>query len=124
MHLELPTDHLVLAGALLLVLGVVGAGIAERLRVPGLILFLVAGMAIGDDGVNWISLSDTELAQGIAVVALVVILYEGGLSSPFGQVRRVLPPALSLTTTPNVASERAGGRTRRTWPKGLLSPPS
>jgi cell volume regulation protein A len=98
MHLELPTDHLVLAGALLLVLGVVGAGIAERLRVPGLILFLVAGMAIGDDGVSWISLSDTELAQGIAVVALVVILYEGGLSSPFDQVRRVLPPALSLAT--------------------------
>jgi cell volume regulation protein A len=98
MHVELPTDHLVLVGAALLVLGVVSAGIAERLRVPGLLLFLVLGMVLGDDGLNWISLSDAELAQGIAVGALVVILYEGGLGSDFRDVRKVAAPAVSLAT--------------------------
>ena len=79
-------------------LGVVGAGIADRLRVPGLLLFLALGMALGDDGLNWISLSDEQLAQGIAVAALVVILYEGGLSTDFREVRQVAIPAVSLAT--------------------------
>lgn len=98
MHVELPTDHLVLVGAALLILGVVGAGIAERIRVPGLLLFLLLGMVLGDDGLNWISLSDAELAQGIAVGALVVILYEGGLGTAFRDMRKVAVPALSLAT--------------------------
>ncbi len=98
MDVDLPTDHLVLAGSALLVLGVVGSGIAERLRVPALLLFLGLGMLLGDDGLNWISLSDTTRTQGVAVVALVVILYQGGLDTPLRQVRQVAVPALSLAT--------------------------
>ncbi len=98
MQLSLPTDQLLFAGALLLLAGVVGAGLAERLRVPGLLLFLGAGMAIGDDGLNLISLDDAELAQEIAVVALVVILYEGGLSTTIRQLRPIAGPALALAT--------------------------
>jgi len=98
MYHEISSDHLVLAGAALLLAGVVGAGIAERIRVPGLILFLVAGMAIGDDGLNWISLSDADLAQGIAVAALVIILYEGGLGARYRDVRAVAVPAVALAT--------------------------
>lgn len=78
--------------------GVIGAGIAERLRIPGMLLFLIAGMVIGDDGFGWIRLADTELAQGLAVVALVPILYEGGLSTPAAAARPVLGAALSLAT--------------------------
>lgn len=98
MQISLPTDDLLLAGAVLLLAGVVGTGLAERLRVPGLLLFLGAGMLIGDDGLNLISLSDTELTQGIAVVALVVILYEGGLSTSMRDLRPVAVPALVLAT--------------------------
>ena len=98
MQLSLATDQLLFAGALLLLAGVVGAGLAERLRVPGLLLFLAAGMAIGDDGLNLISLDDAELVQEIAIVALVVILYEGGLSTAIRQLRPVVAPALVLAT--------------------------
>jgi cell volume regulation protein A len=98
MHLDLPVDHLVLVGAALLVLGVVGAGLAQRLRFPGLILFLLLGMALGDDGLDWISLSDARFAQGIAVAALVVILYEGGLGTSVQDIRPVVVPAVSLAT--------------------------
>ncbi len=98
MHLELPSDELLLVGAALLVIGVLGAGLAERIRVPSLLVFLAAGMAIGDDGFNWISLSDANLSQGFAVAALVVILYEGGLSTRLADLRTVAAPALSLAT--------------------------
>ena len=98
MELELEIDHLVLAGAALLVIGVIGAGIADRLRFPGLILFLFIGMGLGDDGLGWISLSDATVVQSLAVGALVIILYEGGLGTAFRDVRPVAVPAVALAT--------------------------
>ncbi|MET0903260.1 MAG: potassium/proton antiporter [Acidimicrobiales bacterium] len=98
MHFELPSDGLLLGGAILLIAGVLGAGLADRLRVPSLLLFLGIGMAIGDDGLDLISLSDPELTQALAIAALVVILYEGGLSIRLPEVRRVAAPALCLAT--------------------------
>ena len=104
MHLELPSDELLLAGAALLIAGVLGAGLAARLRVPSLFLFLGLGMRIGDDGLEWISLADAELTQGMAVAALVVILYEGGLATRLPDLRRVAAPAVSLATIGVVVS--------------------
>ena len=98
MHIELPSDELLLVGALLLIAGVLGAGLADRLRVPSLLLFLGIGMVIGDDGLDLVSLSDPELTQALAVAALVVILYEGGLSIRLPEVRQIAAPALSLAT--------------------------
>jgi cell volume regulation protein A len=98
MHIELPSDELLLGGALLLIAGVLGAGLADRLRVPSLLLFLGIGMAIGDDGLDLVSLSDPELTQALAIAALVVILYEGGLGIRVPEVRRIAAPALSLAT--------------------------
>jgi cell volume regulation protein A len=97
-HFELPSDELLLGGALLLIAGVLGAGLADRLRVPSLLLFLGIGMAIGDDGLDLISLSDPELTQAFAIAALVIILFEGGLSIRLREVRRIAAPALSLAT--------------------------
>ena len=48
---------------------------------PGLLLFLGLGMAIGSDGTGWIEFSDYELARTVGVVALALILFEGGLTS-------------------------------------------
>ena len=98
MHIELPSDELLLGGAILLIAGVLGAGLADRLRMPSLLLFLGIGMAIGDDGFDLISLSDPELTQALAIAALVVILYEGGVGLRLGEVRRIAAPALSLAT--------------------------
>jgi potassium/hydrogen antiporter len=98
MHIELPSDDLLLGGAVLLIVGVLGAGLADRLRVPSLLLFLGIGMMIGDDGLDLVSLSDPELTQGLAVAALVIILYEGGLSIRLPEVRRIAVPAVSLAT--------------------------
>jgi potassium/hydrogen antiporter len=98
MHIELPSDELLLGGAILLIAGVLGAGLADRIRVPSLLLFLGIGMAIGDDGLDLVSISDTQLIQGLAIAALVIILYEGGLSIRLAEVRKIAVPALSLAT--------------------------
>jgi NhaP-type Na+/H+ and K+/H+ antiporter len=51
-------------------------------------------MAVGSDGLGWIYLDDYSLARLIGTVALVVILFEGGLQTGFGQLRpsRSTPP--------------------------------
>jgi cell volume regulation protein A len=77
----LPVDSLLLTVFALLVVGVVVAGKSERLRVPSSLLFLGIGMAVGDDGLGLIRFDDPALVQNVGVVALLVILFEGGLTT-------------------------------------------
>ncbi|MCW2967951.1 MAG: potassium/proton antiporter [Solirubrobacteraceae bacterium] len=86
---------ILIAGALLAV-GLGASLAAGRLRMPALVLFLGAGMAIGSDGLGWIHFDDYRLAQSIGVVALGLILFEGGLSAGFSEIRPVLGPGISL----------------------------
>lgn len=94
----LAVDRPLLAGAALLTAGVLAAALGARLRVPGALLFLGIGMVIGSDGLDWISLSDPVLVQSLGVVALVVVLFEGGLTTDPDQLRRGAAPGLVLAT--------------------------
>jgi potassium/hydrogen antiporter len=88
--------ELILVAAALLAAGIAASLLASRVRLPGLLLFLGVGMAIGTDGTGWIDFNDYELARTIGVVALALILFEGGLTAGFEEIRPVLRPSLSL----------------------------
>src|SRR2546423_12862443 len=89
-------------GVLLLASGALLAGalaaslLASRLRIPGLVVVLGVGMAIGSDGAGWISFTDYRLAETIGVIALSLILFEGGLAAGLGRIRPVVGAAPSL----------------------------
>ncbi|HWI09556.1 MAG TPA: cation:proton antiporter, partial [Solirubrobacteraceae bacterium] len=89
---------LILVAGLLLALGLAASLLAGRLRVPGLVLFLGVGMLVGSDGLGLISFSDFELARLIGVMALALILFEGGLAAGVQEIRPVLGSALSMAT--------------------------
>jgi len=93
---------LILVAGALLALGIAASLIAGRLRVPGLVLFLVVGMLLGSDGLSLIgfggSLEDVELARTIGIVALALILFEGGLAAGWGEIRPVLGASVALAT--------------------------
>lgn len=88
--------HLVLVAGALLTAGLAASLLAGRLRLPSLVLFLGIGMAIGTDGLGWVDFSDYELARDVGIVALALILFEGGLNAGFGEIRPVLKPVVSL----------------------------
>jgi cell volume regulation protein A len=93
---------LILIAGSLLALGIGATLIAGRLRVPGLVLFLVLGMLIGSDGLGLIEFGgtddDVELARTIGIIALALILFEGGLAAGWSEIRPVLRGALPLAT--------------------------
>ncbi|HUE25478.1 MAG TPA: potassium/proton antiporter [Solirubrobacteraceae bacterium] len=88
--------QLILAVGALLAVAVVAAGLAARLRLPALVLFAGLGMLVGSDGLGWVSFDDYRLARLIGTIALVLILFEGGLAAGWRELRPVLRPALLL----------------------------
>ncbi|HEX4670369.1 MAG TPA: potassium/proton antiporter [Solirubrobacterales bacterium] len=90
--------ELILIAGTLLAAGIVGALLADRVRVPGLLLFLGLGMLAGSQGVGGIEFDDTELARTLGTIALILILFEGGLTAGWSEIRPVLGTAASLAT--------------------------
>lgn len=86
-----------LIGALLL-LGVVAALMARRAGLPILVAFLGLGMLLGSDGPGGIEFDDAELARDVGIAGLVAILWEGGLTTAWRDIRGVLRPAALLAT--------------------------
>jgi cell volume regulation protein A len=90
--------ELILVAGSLLAAGIVGALLAERLRIPGLLIFLGLGMLAGSEGIGGIHFNDPELARTLGTIALVLIIFEGGLTAGWSEIRPVLGTAASLAT--------------------------
>ena len=75
------------------------------------VLVLIAAMMIGSDGTGWIDFGDYELARTIGIIALALILFEGGLASgwerwaghqpPIGLATSARPDRLHLVPGPS-----------------------
>jgi cell volume regulation protein A len=91
------SDHeLILVTGLLLAAAIAAAKVADRVRVPGLLLFLAIGMLVGSDGPGGVEFSDAELTRTLGTIGLVLILFEGGLSAGWKEIRPVVGTAISL----------------------------
>lgn len=76
----------------------VAALTATRAGLPVLVGFLALGMLVGSEGLGGIAFDDVELAQFVGVAGLVAILWEGGLTTAWRDVRGVLGPSALLAT--------------------------
>src|SRR6185503_9327440 len=101
--------QLLLFTGLLLAAGLAASLAAGRLRLPGLVLVLGLGMLIGSDGLGWIAFDDFELARQAGIVAVAMILFEGGLSSGFEEIRPVLRTSILLATLGTLATAALTG---------------
>ena len=91
-------ELILLAASSLLLLSILGSRVLGRFGIPSLLLFLAIGMLAGSDGPGGIYFDDPRLAQSLGVVALVLILFAGGLDTEWEAVRPVLWKGLVLST--------------------------
>src|SRR5918996_5989897 len=101
--------ELILVAGGLLATGIAAALIADRVRVPGLVLFLALGMLVGSEGIGGVEFDDAELTRTLGTIGLVVILFEGGLSAGWGQIRPVVGAAVSLATVGTILTALIAG---------------
>jgi len=101
--------QLILIAGGLLAAGILGALLADKVRVPGLLLFLGLGMLAGSQGVGGIDFNNTELARTLGTIALILILFEGGLTAGWSEIRPVLGTAASLATLGTVVTALLAG---------------
>ncbi len=90
------TAILLVAAGLLLIFSVLFSRPSERIGIPVVLVFLLIGLLVGSRLPD--HFVDFELAFRIGTVGLVLILFDGGLNTPFRQIRQYLAPASVLAT--------------------------
>lgn len=105
----MPLESWLIPLAVLLVVSVFASRASEFLGVPALLLFLGIGMLAGSDGPGGIEFEDAELAQSLGVLALVLILFVGGLETRWSTVKPVLAMGATLSSAGVLVTALATG---------------
>ena len=121
----MPFEEIIIAVAVLLILGVLASAVSSRLGIPALLLFLCIGMLAGSEGLGGIAFDNAALAQSTGVLALALILFAGGLDTDRRALAKVLWMGISLATvgvlvTAVVVAGFTVWLLDLTWTEGLL----
>lgn len=98
------TAVVLLGVSALVLVSALASRVASRIGVPVVLLFLALGMLAGADGIGGLAFDDHELAFRIGTVALVLILFDGGLNTKASLLRKYAGPAGVLATLGVVAT--------------------
>lgn len=88
----------ILIGSFLFVISIIATVISARLGAPMLLIFLIIGMLAGEEGLLHIQFNNPEAAFLIGSIALVIILFDGGMRTHPKRFRVALAPASVLAT--------------------------
>ena len=118
--------HPALTLVLALAAGIVAQAVARHVRVPGIVILLVAGVALGPDGLGWVQ--PLALGDGLFAIvdlAVAVILFEGGLNLEISRLRREQAPIRRLVSVGALVTMAGGALTVAalfdwSWMRALL----
>lgn len=94
----IPTAFLVTTFGVLLIISVACSRLLERMGVPILLFFLGLGMLAGSEGIGGVHFEDYHFAFRVGTVALILILFDGGLNTRWSMVRAGIATASILAT--------------------------
>lgn len=94
----LSTENIILVGAILLFVSIVAGKTGYRFGVPILLLFLGVGMLAGQDGLGGIHFQNIKDTQFIGMVALVIILFSGGIDTQYSEIKPIARQGVVLAT--------------------------
>lgn len=98
-----------LTAALLLLISIFSSKLSVKYGIPALLIFLGIGMLFGSDGLNFVYFEDYELAQQLGIIALIFILFSGGLDTKWKKVKPIVGPGLLLSTMGVLCSSLIAG---------------
>jgi cell volume regulation protein A len=84
--------------SILVVISILIAKFSNNIGFPVMLLFLAVGMLAGSEGPGGLYFDDPFISQWVGIVALIFILFTGGLETKWKDVKPVLVPSLSLAT--------------------------
>lgn len=87
-----------LTSAVLVLISVYSSKLSMRYGIPALLIFLAIGMISGSDGLSLVHFADYKLAQSLGIIALIYILFSGGLDTKWDQTRPIVIPGILLST--------------------------
>ncbi len=90
-------ENFVLVASVVTLMAILAVRISSRAGLPSLLLYLLMGVAMGEEGLG-IQFDDAQLAHALGFVALAVILAEGGLTTNWPDVRPSMKLGVSLAT--------------------------
>lgn len=82
--------QLILAISTLVIISVISSRISDKFGVPALIIFLIIGMLAGSEGPGGIYFDDPKFAKSLGTIALVLILFYGGVDTNWKKTKPVL----------------------------------
>ncbi len=91
-------EYILLVISILILISISISKLSENLGLPSLVLFLAVGMLAGSDGPGKIYFDSVYVAQYVGMVALVFILFSGGLETKWREVKPIMWSAFSLST--------------------------
>jgi potassium/hydrogen antiporter len=94
--IQIETILLIISVLILISVGI--SKFSDRFGLPALILFIGIGMIAGSEGPGGIFFDDAFTAQSIGIIALIFILFSGGLDTNWSSVKPVLAPSAVLAT--------------------------
>ncbi|MGN6162063.1 MAG: potassium/proton antiporter [Marmoricola sp.] len=98
MTFDVPTlDQALLVGAGVLLLAILAVRLSVGVGLPSLLVYLFMGVAMGESGLG-LHFSNVDVAYALGFAALMIILAEGGLTTPWKQIRPVLRLGFTLAT--------------------------
>ena len=84
--------------SILLIACIVSSKVSDRFGVPSLVVFLAVGMLAGSDGLLGLAFDNRQIAQDVGTIALIFILYAGGLDTNLKSIRPVMVNGIILAT--------------------------
>ncbi|MFA5177813.1 MAG: potassium/proton antiporter [Candidatus Omnitrophota bacterium] len=94
----IPIETILLWVAVLIFVSAVSSKLSDRFAIPALLLFLVIGMLAGSEGIGGIHFDNAQLAKSIGIIALIFIIFSGGLDTNWKDTRAVAWPGVVLST--------------------------
>lgn len=86
--------------ALILLLGLFLSSLFSKMRLPGLLGMIIAGIVLSPHAFNLIDQSILSISADLRQIALVIILTRAGLSLDFADLKRVGRPAILMCFVP------------------------